>query len=187
MKMQTMYAMVLGCTSVFGTAAMYGQATCSMGSGMKGMGADADKQFVTQAALSDFTEIKFSQLALQKSNDAKVKAYAQKMITDHNALEADMKPFASQLGVTPPTELDSQHQQLFDQVSQLSGPAFDKQYIAAMSADHHKALDLFKQQEAMEQNKAMKPVLKKGEKVVAQHTAMADKMNGKMGGSMAGM
>ena len=42
-----------------------------------------DKQFVTMAALSNHAEISAAQLALTKSTDATVQAFAQKMITDH--------------------------------------------------------------------------------------------------------
>ncbi|HLI77482.1 MAG TPA: DUF4142 domain-containing protein, partial [Acidobacteriaceae bacterium] len=149
--------------------------------------ADQDKQFVMQASLGDYTEITFSQLALQKSTNPKVKAYAQKMITDHNQLETEMKPVADKLGVTPATALDSQHQQLYDQLNGLSGADFDKQYISDMDTDHHKTLDAFKAEEASTQDKQLKPIVKKGEKVVAMHTTMADKLTTSMGGTAAGM
>ncbi len=186
MKKMTIGAVVLGCAGVLGAAAVSANGqSCNM----PGMAASSgqDKQFVTMAAQSDFTEITFSTAAVQKASDPKVKAYAQRMITDHNQLEAEMKPVADKLGVTPPTALDAEHQQLFDQMNQLSGAAFDKQYMSAMDTDHHKALDAFKAEAASTQDKQLKPIVKKGEKVVAMHTQMADKMSGKMGGSASGM
>ena len=147
--------------------------------------ADQDKQFVTTASLSDYTEMTFSKLALQKATNPQVKAYAQKMITDHTKLETEMKPVADKLGVTPATALDSEHQQLYDQMNQLSGADFDKQYMTAMDTDHHKSLDSFKSEAASTQDAQLKPIVKKGEKVVAQHTVMADKMQTKMGGAAA--
>ena len=193
MKKQMMYTAALGCAAMIGSglagAQGMSQGSCNMKGNMKGMamGSDQDKQFVQTAAQSDFTEITFSQLATQKASNPKVKAYAQKMIADHNQLEAEMKPVASQMGVTPPTALDSQHQQLYDQLNGLSGADFDKQYISAMDTDHHKALDAFKAEETSTQDKQLKPIVRKGEKVVAQHTVMADKMMTKMGGSASGM
>ncbi len=188
MKTKTMSALVLGCAGVLGAAAVsaHGQ-SCNGMSGSMSPTMSQDKDFVTQAALSDFTEITFSTLATQKATNPKVKAYAQKMITDHNQLEAEMKPVATKLGVTPPTALDAQHQQLYDQLNQLSGADFDKQYMSAMDADHHKSLDLFKTEETSTQDKQLKPIVKKGEKVVAMHTEMADKMTKSMSGSATGM
>lgn len=155
-------------------------------SGMN-MGSDQDKQFVQMAALGGYTEITFSQLALQKSQNSKVKSFAQKMVTDHTALNNQMMPVAQTMGITAPTSLDSQHQQLYDQLNQLSGADFDKQYISDMDTDHHKTLDAFKSEEASTQDKQLKPLVKKGEKVIAQHTAMADKLMKSMGGTASGM
>ena len=98
-----------------------------------------------------------------------------------------MKPVADKMGVAPATALDAQHQQLYDQLNQLSGADFDKQYMSDMDTDHHKTLDAFKTEESTTQDKQLKPIVKKGEKVVAQHTAMADKMSTAMGGSKTGM
>ncbi len=175
MKMNTIGAVALGCASLLSAAAV------------KAQGADQDKQFLMTASQSDYTEITFSKLAEQKGTNPQVKTYAQKMITDHNKLEAEMKPFADQMGVTPVTTLDATHQQLFDQMSSLSGADFDKAYMSAMDTDHHASLDAFKTEESSTTNASLKATVKKGEKVVAQHTEMADKMAKKMGGSSAGM
>jgi putative membrane protein len=184
---KSMYAMIMGCTVAFGAAAAVAQSADT---------ADMDKQFLMKASQSDYTEIQFSQLALQQATNPQVKAYAQKMVDDHTKLEAEMKPFADKLGVTPVTTLDAEHQQKYDALKQMSGMNFDKTYMTGMDQDHHIALDLFKQQEkAPSSDPAMKKTVEKGEKVVAMHTKMADaavqkmdKMSAKSGASgMAGM
>ena len=174
MKNTMICALALGCTLV-GTGAAYAQSSTQ----------DADKSFLTTAAQSDFTEIKFSQLALDKGSNPRVKAYAQKMITDHNQLEAEMKPFADKWGVTPPTALDSDHQSKYDALNGMSGADFDKQYMTDMDADHHASLDAFKQEQSSTADSAFKAKVSKGEKVVAQHTMMADKAVKMMGGTPA--
>lgn len=178
-------AVVLGCAAMLSAGAT---AQSCKGTGMSGgmtSTMSQDKNFVTMASQSDYTEITFSQLAVQKSTNPKVKAYAQKMITDHQTLEQEMKPGADKLGVTPATALDSEHQQKYDALNGMSGADFDKTYMQDMDVDHHKALDAFKQEESTTQDKQLKPIVKKGEKVVAQHTAMADKMVTSMGGTAA--
>ena len=174
MKSTMISVLALSCT-LLGTAAMHAQSSTQ----------DADKTFLTTAAQSDFTEIKFSQLALDKGSNPRVKQYAQKMITDHNQLESEMKPFADKFGVTPPTSLDSDHQSKYDALSQMSGADFDKQYMTDMDADHHTSLDLFKQEESSTADPSFKKTVAKGEKVVAQHTMMADKAVKMMGGTPA--
>jgi putative membrane protein len=56
--------------------------------------ADQEQIFLARASESDAAEIKQSQLALEKSQNPAVREFAQQMITDHNALEMKMKPFA---------------------------------------------------------------------------------------------
>ena len=175
MSKQWMCAVALGCASLAGASAALAE------------GADQDKQFSMTASQSDYTEMTFSKQAEDKSTNPQVKAYAQKMITDHTKLESDMKPFADQMGVTPVTTLDPTHQQKYDQMSSLSGPDFDKAYMSAMDTDHHASLDAFKQEESTTTNTQLKATVAKGEKVVAQHTTMADKMVKKMGGTSSGM
>lgn len=178
MKMQRICTVILGCASLAGASAMHAQGTMQ--------GTDQDKQFLTTAALSDFTEIKFSQLAVQKSTNSQVKTFAQKMIDDHTKLEAEMKPFADKWGVTPPTALDADHQTKFDQLSSMSGADFDKQYMSDMTTDHQTALDAFKSEESSTTLPKFKATVAKGEKVVEKHLEMAKKDGAKMG-AMAGM
>jgi putative membrane protein len=141
---------------------------------------DADKQFLMTASESDLTEIKLSQLAMQKSSSTKVKDFAGKMISDHTTLEEKMKPYADKWGVTPATSLNADHQAEYDKLNGLSGDEFDKEFFNAMAMSHHMALDAFKSELASTQDMKFKKTVSAGEKVVAQHTAMADKMNGKM-------
>lgn len=176
-------ALVLGCAGFVGVAGA--QSSCNMPGMSGGMG--GDKTVVMDASKSDYTEITFSKLALQKATNPKVKAYAQKMITDHEQLDQEMQPVASKLGVTPVTSLDAEHQQLYDQLNQMSGTDFDKTYMQDMDTDHHKALSELKAAEPTIQDKQLKPIAKKAVKVVAMHTEMADKMVKSMGGTVAGM
>ncbi len=147
---------------------------------------DSDRQFLTAASQSDYTEMKFSQLATEKATNPRVKAFANKMLADHKTLEVDMTPFANRLGVTPVTTLDEAHQAKFDALNGMSGSDFDRTYMMDMDADHHKALDAFKAEEASTTDPALKSTVAKGEKVVAQHTMMADRAIRMMGGTPAG-
>lgn len=173
-KTYTMCAVAL-CCATLGTAAVHAQ------------GADADKQFLMAASQADYTEITFSKLAESKATNPQVKAFAQRMITDHTKLDAEMKPFAEKMDVTPVMTMDPTHQQKYDQLSGLSGADFDRTYMSAMDTDHHAALDAFKSEESTTTNMSLKATVEKGEKVVAQHTAMADKAVKRMGGSPAGV
>jgi putative membrane protein len=138
-----------------------------------------DKQFLSMAAQSDMNEIKLSQLAETKASSPQVKAFASKMVADHNKLEMQMKPFATKWNLTPPTGLDSDHQAVYDRLNGLSGADFDKAYMTAMAEDHHKALDAFTTEAQSTQDAQFKAAVSKGQKVVAGHTKMADNLQSK--------
>ena len=172
------FVKVVGCASLAGALGTQAQ--------MPNQLTDQDKQFLTTASQSDYTEITFSQLAVQKSQNPEVEAYAARMIKDHKTLEAQMRPYADQLGMAPVTSLDSMHQQKFDQLSSLSGSEFNKQYMADMDTDHHASLDAFKLEEQNTTNSKFKATVKNGERVVSQHTEMADQLSQKLGQPASG-
>jgi putative membrane protein len=62
---------------------------------------DGDKKFLATAAQSDQNEIALSKLAEEKAMNPAVKAFAHKMVGEHEKMSASMKPFAESWGVTP--------------------------------------------------------------------------------------
>ncbi len=141
----------------------------------------ADKTFVMMADEGNTAEITASQIALKKSKNPDVIAYAKQMITDHEKLRSDMAPYATTLGVMTPQPLNPTHKAQDQRLSQLSGAKFDKEYIANMDTDHHKSLGLFNNEIATTANPDLKSTVQQGQTVVAQHTDMADQLAGKMG------
>jgi putative membrane protein len=118
---------------------------------------DDDKRFLSMAAQSDMNEIKLSQLAETKASSPQVKAFASKVVADHNKLEMQMKPFATKWNLTPPAGLDSDHQAIYDRLNGLSGADFNKAYISAMVEDHHKALDAFTTEANRPRTRSLRP------------------------------
>ena len=141
----------------------------------------ADKNFVMLADEGNTAEISASQIALKKSKNPDVIAYAKEMITDHQKLRSDMAPFAMKLGVMTPQPLNPTHKAEDQRLSQLSGDKFDKEYIKDMDTDHHKTLGLFNNELATTSNSDLKSTVQQGQGVVSMHTDMADQLAGKMG------
>ncbi|HEY4356653.1 MAG TPA: DUF4142 domain-containing protein [Acidobacteriaceae bacterium] len=134
---------------------------------------DDDKKFLATASQGDINEIKISELAEQKATDPRVKAFAEKMVKEHNQLEVKMKPFAESWGLTPPGGLDADHQKEWDKLNGLSGKDFDKEYMSAMVDDHTKALDLFTTEAKDSKDTKFKAAVIGGKTVVAAHKNMA--------------
>jgi putative membrane protein len=101
------------------------------------------QSFASQAAVIGKAEIELGQLALQKSQDADVRAYAQRMVKDHTAADAKLKKIASKDNITLPTALDAEHQAVKQKLAGLQGDAFDREYKQQMEKGHEKAVALF--------------------------------------------
>jgi putative membrane protein len=140
-----------------------------------------DKQFLMKSAEGGMAEIELSKLALKKSDNEDVKQFARQMVADHTKLMNDMKPFADQMGITPPTRLSPKQQKLFDRLNGLSGTQFDKEYINAMVVDHHNDLHEFKAQESSTSNPDLKKTISKGIEMIQAHTHMIDQIAEKNG------
>ena len=143
--------------------------------------ASQDKMFLMKSAEGGMAEIQMSQLALKKSKNPDVRMYAQKMIDDHTTLIANMKPFADQMGVQPPTKLNPAHMQEMERLKSMSGQNFDKEYITAMVGDHHKDLGEFMTERDTTQNADLKTTVAQGTDVIKQHTEMIDQLAQKDG------
>ncbi len=141
----------------------------------------ADKMFVKKAMAGGMAEVELGQLAAQKGNSDDVKQFGQKMVDDHSKLNDQMKPVASQLGVTPPGSMPPAEKALETRLKGLSGDAFDKAYIQAMVKDHRQDLMEFKKEASTAKSSAVKDAASQGEQVVSEHLKMAEQIAKKHG------
>jgi putative membrane protein len=102
-----------------------------------------DQEFLTKAIQASVAEVEFGRLAMEKSLNEQVRGFAERMVQDHTAANKQLLKLAEAAGKTPPTEMDQQHQLLHQQLSQLSGEAFDRKYMEGQVQDHEMAVELF--------------------------------------------
>ncbi|HMB95023.1 MAG TPA: DUF4142 domain-containing protein [Tepidisphaeraceae bacterium] len=102
-----------------------------------------DMKFVDEAAQGGMTEVKASQMAVDKAVAPSIKSFAQKMIDDHSKANSELQSLALSKGVTVPSELDSHHQKMIDKLAGLSADDFDKAYVEDMVKDHKDTVDMF--------------------------------------------
>lgn len=100
--------------------------------------APEDKEFVSMAGMGGLAEVQMGNLALQKASNADVKAFAQRMVTDHSKANEELQQFATTKGVALPTELDGPPKDALEHLAALSGAEFDKAYMQHMVEDHQK-------------------------------------------------
>lgn len=100
-----------------------------------------DAQIAHVAYTAGAIDIAAGKLALTKSKNAKVRAFAEEMVRDHQAVNDKALALVKKLGVTPednPTSaaLSKQATAQHDAQAKLSGAAFDRAYVANEVAYH---------------------------------------------------
>lgn len=119
-------------------------ATCLLASTAYAKGMTA-QSFVTKASIGNQFEIESSQLALEKSENAAVRDFADDMVEDHteagNELSEALESSSSK--AQPAENLDSKHQKLLNKLKAANGTNFDKLYITMQGDAHKEAIALF--------------------------------------------
>lgn len=76
------------------------------------------------ATISNLTEIATSRLALQRSTNPAVRAFAQRMIVEHTMAQAELNRIASTRGVRLTDKPGPEQRLLAIKLATLTGPAF---------------------------------------------------------------
>ena len=142
--------------------------------------APADKEWVAQAGAAGMAEVQMGTLAQQKAQNADVKSFAQRMVTDHTTSNEELQQLATTKGLTLPTELAAEHKAGLDHLSSLSGAEFDKAYMQHMVADHEKAVTLFQNGSNAAQDADIKGFATKNLPILQEHHKLAQEVSGKL-------
>ena len=155
--------------------------------GSSGKVSAADKKAITDMAIANMAEVETGKLALSKSQNAEVKAFAQQMIDDHGKALADLQPLAQSKGVTLPTELDAKHKAMAAKLEKLTGDAFDKEYMKMAGLKDHKDTHAKLQKISKSAKDAdVKAAAEKTLPVVEQHLKAAQQMSSAKSGTTSG-
>jgi len=102
-----------------------------------------DAEFMKTAALGGMMEVELGKFA-QRSSNPQVKAFAAQMVADHTKANNKLKALAYKSEILLPTEYFFDQAEHIKKMKSLSGPDFDKHYIAMMVDDHSKTVALFR-------------------------------------------
>jgi putative membrane protein len=111
----------------------------------------SDGQIAQIVATVDTGEIEQAQVALQKTNDTNVRAFATQMVDEHTAAKQAGAQLASQSSMTlaespKATELQSKSQQMVEKLKQADATSFDKTYIDGQVEQHAAVLKMLDDQ-----------------------------------------
>lgn len=131
--------------------------------------------FVPAAAISDMYEVEAGKIATQRSQSAKVRAFAEKMIKAHTQTSEKLKSLlaASNSAITPPDRLDDRRQGMIDELRGAKDSDFDGRYLSQQVDAHNEALILMRGYAKNGDVPAVKRFAAKTAPVVQMHLNMA--------------
>ncbi len=128
----------------------------------------ADKTFMMNAAKGGMMEVEWGKLAGQNGQNADVKKFGNRMVTDHSKANSELMALAKEEGVSLPG---------------AKSPGkwkSDKDYMAMMLKDHQADLAEFQKEAQSGTDPDLKAFASKGSKMVSTHLKLAQETQGKL-------
>ncbi|HZF94534.1 MAG TPA: DUF4142 domain-containing protein [Allosphingosinicella sp.] len=164
----------------FTACSMNAGANADANAGTRGMGGGGSaassmtptqaQAYVRLAASSDMFEIESSRLALQRSQNAQIRQFAQMMIDHHTDTTMQLSAAARASGQMVPTAMVPAHAQLVAALrASASVGAFDRLYVTQQRLAHQQALALHSNYAARGDTPALRTVANAATPVVRAH------------------
>lgn len=127
------------------TAAAVAVAPVAWAQGAKTEAKPYTQAFLKKAAEEQEAQISLGQLAAQQAKNDRVKQFGEEMLVAHRKLSFELRELAPPRGVQLPSELDDEHKRIRKELSQLSGHAFDREYLQYILRDHQNHVNEFEE------------------------------------------
>lgn len=137
-----------------------------------------DRRFLENAIQGSHAEISGSQLALEKSEDARVREFAEMMIKDHEQMVKDASSLAAKKGVEAPDGPSVMQMTEITALKALSGGAFDAMYVNRIGvAAHESTVEMFEEAGREAEDPDVKAMVEKALPKLREHLEMARALN----------
>lgn len=145
-----------------------------------------DPEIAHIATTANTLDIEGGELAKSKAQNAEVKQFAQRMVTEHTASNEEATALAQKLALTPADnatsqQMKSEHETAKATLQTATGAAFDKAYIDHEVSMHQNVLNaLDTQLIPAAQNAELKALLEKARAMVSSHLEAAKALQAKL-------
>ncbi|GMA15975.1 DUF4142 domain-containing protein [Deinococcus metallilatus] len=134
---------------------------------------DSDVLFMEVMTMVNLEEIQTGQLALKKSSNAEVRAFAQMVIADHTRAQAELNNLAAMKGVRLTNKPGADQRLQYNHLATLTGADFDAEYKKEQVSGHQMALDLIKTYRSIGKDAQVLAYAAKNQPVIASHLEYA--------------
>jgi putative membrane protein len=136
----------------------------------------ADAQFVAKAASGGNAEVRMGQLAVDRASSREVKDFGRRMVKDHSQAGKKLQMTAGKEGITVPSDMNEEDRSTYDNLSGLSGSAFDRAYAAEMVKDQQKDIADFEKEAKYGKYPAILEFAQEMLPTLREHLQLAEKM-----------
>jgi len=147
---------------------------------------NADAAAMKQLAQANLNEIDAGKAAASKAQNAEVKQFAQKMVSDHTQMLQELQSLAKQKGVALPQSVSLKDKAEAKLNERASGADFDKKYMEEMVKDHQKDVKETQDVAAKAKDPDFKRAVEKAHAKIQEHLQMAQSIASKTGAAAGG-
>jgi putative membrane protein len=172
-----------------------GQATRPAGGEQKATAKGSpDSSFINEAAEGGMKEVELGKLAQSRATDSNVKAFAQRMATDHGKANKELMSLAKAKGITLPSSHPAKSTEtgaagtagskdMSGELAGLKGAEFDRAYMTNMVEDHEKDVKAFEQEAQSGQDPEVKAWAAKQLPTLREHLSQAKSVRDRLAAS----
>ncbi len=141
----------------------------------------SDSHFLQKAAQAGNYEVKASQLALKKTKNAEIQAFAQHMVDDHTKAGEELKALADKKKVKVSAEPSFTQKASLMLLEKKNGKNFDENYAENVGVDAHKStVELFEKAAKSADDPEIKEFANKTLPTLNHHYEMAKALDKKV-------
>lgn len=157
-------------------AASAAAAPASVGSSSAPMpAASTDPGFLARAAMIDLFEVQTAQVALERTRNADVRRFAQRMAADHARTSQELQALATagQIAYAAPARLDAARAEMVTALREAGPDAFDARYVQQQVEAHNNAYSLLRDYADNGDNPALKDWARRTAPTIENHLQMS--------------
>jgi putative membrane protein len=159
-----------------------GAASSSTASSSTSASANADQDFISNAAKGNRAEVTLGKMVESKTNNPSVRQFAQQMVKDHTTALNELTQLAQSKNITLPEGLPDDATAMQSKLSSASGKTLDKDYMDGMVDDHKKDVSEFQDASQNAKDPDVKQWAAKTLPTLQAHLQKAEQVDAKVGG-----
>jgi len=101
---------------------------------------EKEADFVVETITSNYANVKFAELAIERSNNKSVKDVAAVIVKDHEQLIKELKGFANMRGIAIPLEENKNARKKLDDLQGTDNKTFDEKWCRELTNRHEETI-----------------------------------------------